>query len=252
MTTPSKNGAANAPKSVKKTTATKKPKFTCKFCKKSFAREGTVLTHKCQIRDRMQMENTRVGMYAMSIWKKWRDRYHMRIKDDPSTSLFQKFASSSEYVSFMILAESISSKNPVESDKFCDYILANGIPAHRWGSDELREEWVKYYTSSENPIAGMQRTIQALVEWAADTGNPWNNPYEYMSTGRFMLWIELGKISPWWIYLCPKTAQILERLSDEEFEFVSKFIAKEKWLPLIERYQGEVQKTLQELEGSGL
>lgn len=246
-------GAANAPKPVKKrTTAVKKPKYTCKFCKKTFAREGTVLTHKCAIRERMQMEDTRVGMYAMSIWKKWRERYHIRIKEDPSMSLFHKFATSSEYTSFMILAQSISSKNPVESDLFCDYILSNGIPSHRWGSDELREEWVMHYTSSENPLRGMQRTIASLIEWQNETGNQWNTPYENMSTGRFMLWVELGKLSPWWIYLCPRTTEILDRLTDEEFEFITKFISKDKWIPLMQRYQGEVQKALDTIQGSGL
>ena len=62
--------------------------FQCQFCNKKFKKEITILSHKCEKRDRYNNRETRTMKVAIDIWKRFMEFNKLQIsKKEPEFSL---------------------------------------------------------------------------------------------------------------------------------------------------------------------
>lgn len=205
----------------------KKQKFKCGYCNREFAREATVVSHKCAARDKALMRNTKEGMLALDVWLRFRKFAKMPHKK--TLQPYDAFAQSREFTAFVDFAKYIIEKQPVESDKFIDHLLRDAIPLRDWTTQKVHDAWVQKTLRSEPIDNAIKRSIENVQKWADNTGNEWTDFFAEVSPARAILLIETGKISPWFIYAASTRGNLLDRFSDEEFLHIFQYIDPHVW-----------------------
>ncbi len=207
--------------------AAKKQKFKCGYCGKEFAREATVVSHKCDQRDKQLMRNTREGMVALDVWLKFRKFAKMPHKK--SMQPYDAFAESREFKAFVEFAKYIIDKQPVECDKFIEHLLRDAIPLRDWTTEKVYNNWVHKILRTEPVDKAVQRSIESVQKWSEDTEIGWTKFFAEVSPQRAILMIETGRISPWFIYAASTKGDLLDRFSDEEFMHIYQYIDPTVW-----------------------
>lgn len=202
----------------------KAPTFKCGFCNKEFKREDTVLTHKCEKRERYNNRESREMREAFRMYMAFMTKHKLSISKNEEPLMH--FIKSKYFNDFYKFAEYILSNDILNKDQFIDNILTSGKPVYEWMTHKTLEEWVIKCIKEEHPRRGVERSIPALVEWAEITGNDWNTFFYNVSPVRAIQWFECGKISPWLIFVTrPEVGNaLLSRLSGSELDYLVKFI----------------------------
>lgn len=237
---------------AKTTKGTKVPVFKCRFCDKEFKRENTVITHACVKRDRYNDRESRLMREAYKLYMMFMEAHHLAMKKTEEPLM--QFIKSRYFNDFYDFAEYILANDILNKERFIKEILTSGKTVYEWKSHKVYEEWVIKCIREEHPRRGIERSINALVEWGNVTDNDWCTFFENVSTERAILWIETGKISPWLLYVAePESGnKLLNRFSDSELGYLIKFIDPTYFKILQLRYNDEVMEIRQLLTEAGL
>ena len=232
--------------------AAKAPSFTCRFCDKEFKREGSLITHKCIKRDRYNERESRPMREAFRLYMMFMEAHKLSMKKNEEPLM--QFIKSRYFNDFYDFGQYILSHDILNKEQFIKMILTSGKPVYEWKSQKTYEEWVIKCIREEHPRRGIERSINALVEWGVATENDWTDFFEECSTERAILWVETGKISPWLIYVAsPESGnKLLNRFSNSELEYISKFIDPKYFQILQIRYSDEVMDIRKLLTEAGI
>lgn len=219
----------------------KAPEYQCGFCDKKFKREDTVFTHKCLKRDRYNDRESRQMKEAFSLYMEFMTVHRLSMKktDEP----LMHFIKSKYFNDFYDFADYILSHDILNKDKFITDTLTSGRPVYEWKSHKVLEEWIIKNIRDEHPRRGVERSIMALSEWEASTGNDWWTFFEAVSPERAIMWFEMGKLSPWLIMAAsPESGnKLLRRLSDSELLHLSKFLDVQYFTIKQIKYKADIQ-----------
>lgn len=220
----------------------KVPTYKCRFCEKEYKREESVATHKCLKRDRYNDRESRVMREAYRMYMEF-IAFH-RLATKKSEEPLMAFIKSKYFNDFYDFAEYILSTEILNKDKFITEILTGGKSVYEWRTHKTLEDWVLRQIRNEHPRRGIERSIMALDEWGTATGNDWWTFFENASTERAIMWFEMGKISPWLIYVSNPASgnKLLDRMSDSELSYVFKFIDPTHFQIKQIQYQEEVRE----------
>lgn len=204
--------------------AKKAPTYKCGFCNKEYKREDTILTHKCEKRERYNQRDSREMREAFRLYMEFMTKHRLSIgkKEEP----LMHFIKSKYFNEFYKFAEYILENDILEKEKFVNEILTSGKPVYEWMTHKTLEEWIIKCLREEHPRRAIERSIPALVEWAEITESDWTNFFQEVSPVRAIQWLECGKISPWLIFISrPESGNaLLSRLSPSELDYVVRFI----------------------------
>lgn len=248
MVKKSDKGAGKAP-TIKKI---KKEEFKCYFCNKKFAREDTILSHKCIKRDRYNDRESRLMREALRIYLLFMSSNRLTIKKDVEPLMH--FIQSKYFNDFYDFANYVLNNDILEKERFLKYIMTSGISVLKWTTHAVLEDWVLQVIRNEHPERGVERSIMAIVEWSELTGNEWNTFFSTVSSSRAIAWIENGKISPWLLWTVPSEIlrKLTDRLSDSELNYIIKFIDPTFFqIKSLNPYQAAVQKLKVTLTDAG-
>lgn len=235
----------------KRNPKTVKPEvFCCGFCKREFKREKTLSSHKCAQKEKFLARDTKEGKVALDIWVRFRKFYRIPIKK--ADSLYDAFAESKEFQSFYDFAKYIIEAQIIKTDEFIDYLFRNGIPQKQWDTQTLKKQWILHITRDEHPDTAITRSIHTLEEWALNTGNNMNDFFSLVSPQRFMMLVDSGKLSAWFIHAASTRQALLDRLTDEEFGYIYDYIDPAIWNVKKLRYKEQYDRYCEVLKGISL
>ena len=224
--------------------------FCCGYCGKEYKRESSLAAHKCIEKDKHLSRETREGKVAVELWLRFRKFYRIPIKKVATP--YDAIILSKEFNSFMEFAKYIIETQILKTDDFVDYLFRESIPQKDWCAQKTRKQWILKVLKDEHPTTGLTRSIHAIEEWSKDTGNEWNTFFEVVSAPRFMMLLESGKISPWLVHAASTRQLLLDRLSDEEFNYIFEYIDPSIWNVKKLRYKEDYEHIQNVLKDNGL
>ena len=191
-----------------------KKKFRCNFCKKTFSREQTLLTHSCIYRSRYQDKDNPDVILAFTIYKK--------IVDPAGNKKihFDKFIYNKLYTSLIKMVRWIKENKLYNSQEYVDWLIKNSVNLNNWNKETTYQNFIYNFLQTETPERAVERFVILAEEWAIDTNNYWQEIFTKANTNWICHKIQMGVISPW-IYLGSDVGkEMLGRLNQEQLELV--------------------------------
>lgn len=205
-----------------------KNSYECKFCRKSFAKETTLIGHLCEKKRRAQQEKevgVQWGLYTYRLF------YDLTQTSKKSKS-YQDFSTSPYYTAFVKFGRYCVNVRCVNHESFARWLLKNNKKLDQWTSDKLYEDWLFDYLRREPAQDALGRGIQEIQKYAEDNEdlkNRYKDYFRYANVNRICYHIITGKISPWMIYNCKSGLEFLENLGDDNVKLIMRWIDPDYW-----------------------
>lgn len=223
----------------------------CGYCKKSFAKESTLVHHMCETKRRFMQENE-VGV-------KWGYRAYRIFHEASKTSLKEKsysdFVESAYYTAFVRFGRYCQDVKCVNFEDLTRWLLKSNAKLDQWCRDSLYTKWLLDYIKRENISDALERGIRSMVDYASqheDLRNGFRDYFRYANENRICHNISKGYISPWVVYNCDSGQEFLSRLNDDQLSIVMNYIDPDYWNKKFNQYPDDAKFARTVLEKSGL
>jgi len=195
-----------------------KKKFRCDFCKKSFSKESTLLTHSCVYKSRYNDQNNPDVLLAFSVYKKIVDPAGNR------NILYNKFIYNKLYTSLVKMVRWIKTNNLYNSEEYINWLIKTNTNLNKWNKETTYQNFIYNFLQNETPERAVERFVLLAEEWAIDNNSYWQDIFTNSNTNWICHKIQMGIISPW-IYLGSiKGQEMLTRLNSEQLDMVFSWI----------------------------
>lgn len=224
--------------------------YKCGYCGKVYKRESSLVKHMCKQKQRVLLRDTKEAKVALDIWLRFRK--FARLPYKKNLQPYEAFAQSGEFQGFVDFGKYLIETQIIEHDKFIDKLLMDSVPIKQWTSHAVRKAWIKSVIFREHPDTAIARSIHAIQEWADNTGNEWQDFFKDVSTQRALLWIETGKISPWFIHAASTREELIGRFNDDEIQHIFEFLDPGVWGPKKVKYKVDYDAICGVFEANGI
>lgn len=238
----------NAKQEKKAKQLKERQKQTCEYCSKKFAKVDSLLTHKCEIRDRHTAQNEKYAVIAFTAYSKLYQ--HVRKGKLPTRDEFIKSLFYNAFTQFGLYVLNHKILNP---QSYIEFLINNNIQPDYWCRTSLYEEhYLPQYIRNEDIAAAVQRTLLNLQSYADEHGNTINDVLKTFPSTLTVLWTRSGRLSPWFLYLCDTGNNLLLNLNEEQLKFIDTMIDIKQWKIRMLRYKDEVNEMRNILKENGL
>ena len=210
---------------------------TCEFCKKSFAKEKTLLAHLCEKKRRHLQKDSKhviIGFQAFNQFYK----LSTSIKKEKT---YTDFCNSSSYNAFVRFGSYVHNVQPIYPSKYIDYVVTSGVKLDHWCKDELYEQYILELIFKEDPLTAVERSIITMTNWAEDNKTDWKNYFSHATASRLTWDLRDGKMSPWLVLNCNSGKKALASLSDEQLSIINNVLDPAHWKRQIKYNQSDVE-----------
>ena len=115
---------------------------------------------------------------------------------------------------FVKFGSFISNVRPLYPEKYIDYVVTSGVKLDHWARDELYEKYALEFILKEDVTTALERSIQTMLEWAAENEPaPWNHYFNHIGLNKAVWNIRDGKISPWLLLNCKSGKEMLSKFN---------------------------------------
>ena len=228
----------------------KAPKLKCEHCDTTFLKQSTFDQHLCIGKKKYIVQYTRIGLVAIDYWSKFNKIRAIKVKS--SVPVVDTFTKSSEFLFFIEFSMYVVDSQPLYPDEFVEYIFSNYRSCYDWMLPSTFQKWTIHILKKEKINDAIQRSVEAVHQWAVDTSSDWKNFFIEVSPTRALTWVESGKISPWFIFGCATSSRLFDRLDDDEFNHIYPFIDPHIWGVLKLKHDKEYTSLSALLQGYGL
>lgn len=206
-------------------TAETNTKFQCEFCKKSFVRERTLLSHICETKRRWLDKDkigNRLGFQSfVQFYKK-----HSSAKN---TKTYDEFIRSPYYSAFVKFGSYCADTNVVNVSRFVDWLLVEQISIDNWTSDKVYTKFLIEYLRKEDPFDAIHRSVETAIKLAETENIQPQDILRYGNINKICYQVTLGKISPWMLYQSNSGVQFLDTLNPDRAKLIIDYIDPEQW-----------------------
>ena len=216
--------------------------YKCKYCKKDFVRETTLMSHLCQKKRRMMDKDNKQNRIAYQSWLIFRKLSIANVKNDKP---YDDFIDNRYYTDFMKLAKHIIDLNLDKPDEFVKFIIMQSIKMNDWCKDLVYEKYIKDRTKKETIERAIERSLLNMEAWAEKTGNNWCEYFVKVSTSDAVQDIRMGRISPWCTFATDQGSRLIDRLEPGQQQVLIDYLEPLSWRAKVKRQQNdadEVQK----------
>jgi hypothetical protein len=200
-------------------------KFSCEFCKKSFARERTLFSHICESKRRWLDKDkvgNRLGFQSfVQFYKK-----HSSAKN---TKTYDEFIKSPYYSAFVKFGTHCADVNVVNVSRFVDWLLADQISIDNWTSDKVYTKFLIEYLRKEDAFDAIHRSVETTINLSESQGIQPKDLLRYGNPNKICYQVTLGKISPWMLYQSDSGIQFLDTLNPDHAKLIIDYIDPEQW-----------------------
>ena len=210
--------------STKKTTATE-TKHSCEFCKRSFIKESTLLTHICEYKHRWIERDKQGNRIGFQCWL----QFYARHSASKKQKTYEDFIKSAYYTAFAKFGTYCVEVNVLNVPRYVDYLLKEKIKIDTWASDSNYNKFLIEYLQMEDPHDAIHRSVETCIDMSNDQHIEPNDVLRYGNRNRILYSITNGKISPWLLYQSESGVKLLDELDPEQVKLVYDYINPVKW-----------------------
>jgi hypothetical protein len=146
-----------------------------------------------------------------------------------NSKTIEEFIDSKYYTTFIKFARRLMDLRPVDQARFVDYVFSNGIKERDWCKDKVYESYIVDLLAKEPATRGLERSVRTMEEWCNKHGKPLHEFFIHVSPSEATHMVQMGKISPWVLYLSETADVLWERLSDEQADIIASVINPKIW-----------------------
>lgn len=226
----------------------RKKTFKCKYCKRAFSKEATLVSHMCAKKKRFADKDSigpRVGFRVFQ-------RYYELTTNSKKPKTLESFIDSRMYVDFAKFGRYIADLDPVNKDAFVDFIIKNGVKLRDWRTDYVYETYLEDLMRKEPPEKGLERTIVFLSKWAEENDCVFNDFFRKINPIEASFYIKAGRISPWVLYLAESADDLLAQFNDEQYGMIENIIDPSIWTKRITKNTDDTKFIKETLKVAGL
>lgn len=211
---------------MKKTSETEAPvKYGCEFCKASFVREKTVLSHICEGKHRWLEKDKQGNRIAFQTWLQFYAKNSMGKKNRTQA----EFIKSAYYTAFLKYGNYCAAVNVINVARYTDWLLAEQIKIDNWCQDSNYTKFIISYMKVEDPLDAVARSIENTMKLAAPEKLQPCDYLRYTNPNKICYAISSGKISPWMLYQSNSGTKLLDELNDDQVNMIIDYISPEQW-----------------------
>jgi len=140
-----------------------------------------------------------------------------------------EFINSPYYAAFIKFARRLMDLKPVDQARFVDYVFRDHPKDRDWCKDTVYEAYIVDLLAKEPAERGLERSIQTMQEWGEKYDVPFNEFFARVAPSEATHLVQMGKISPWVLYLAETSDLLWDRLSDEQSEIIATIINPKVW-----------------------
>lgn len=220
----------------------------CKWCKKSFTSERTLVAHMCVKKRRWSdkdLSHVRLALRAFQMF------YELSTTSTKSKSA-EDFIQSQYYEAFVKFGRACKFNEWLDPERYTEWLIKNAVKLKDWPSDKKYETYLREYLKKEPGLKALERTIIYLAEWSKENDHNWQDYFVSVTTPRAVYDIRAAKISPWVLYLSNTGDQLLTRLSSEQVEMIKELIDPPFWMKVFQTNKEEVNTIKQACKDANL
>jgi hypothetical protein len=206
------------------------------------------MAHMCEKKRRaLQKDEKRVrlGLYAFQ-------RFYKLSAGNKNEKTYEEFCGSNFYNAFVKFGSFISNVKPLYPEKYIDHVVTSGVKLDHWCKEEMYEKYAIELILKESVETALERSINTMVEWAADKNSMYNNYFLHASTNRITWDIKDGKISPWLVLNCKSGKTALANFNEEQLGMLINIINPQHWAVRFKRQVKDVELVKQIAQQAGL
>jgi len=223
-------------------------KFTCKYCERSFVKEGTLLAHMCESKRRWEQQHdnyVRLGLQAYIIFFK-------QTQPNSNKVNYADFVKSNYYNAFIKFGKFLIDYRVINTKNYIEYVIKSKFKLDRWCTEQYYLDWLASYLKTEHWEDALTRSLVTMDKWAEGAGdNIQSSSYFFAnSTNKICQDIINGRISCWLIFNTSTGKEFLSKLNDEQVQMVYEYIDPDYWRQHFIKFNKEskiVKETLKEV-----
>ena len=201
-------------------------KFSCEFCKKSFSRERTLVSHLCEKKQRWLNKDHPGNRIGFQCWVQF---YSKHSTSKTKNKTHEEFIYSPYYIAFAKFGSYCVDAKVINIPRYVDWLLHNQIKLDVWATDSTYTRFLIEYLRMEDAFDAIYRSVEYCTTLAELEEIQPNDVFRYSNPNRVCHGITLGKISPWMLYCSDSGIRFLETLNPEQVKIVSDYINPEQW-----------------------
>jgi hypothetical protein len=177
--------------------------YSCEYCGKSFKKSQTILTHKCEKRDRHDSKNETYSRIA----------FHAFNSMYPKQKSFNEFASSAYYKAFTKFGKYCIEVKVISPEEYSLWLIKNKKRIDDWTRDSLYSEYLIDFLPREDVGQALTRAITNSIKWSEKINAPSKDWLRYGNLNTISYSIVTGRLSGWALYNSNSGQDLLERMS---------------------------------------
>jgi hypothetical protein len=220
----------------------------CQYCGKGFVKESTLAAHQCEPKRRAQ-QKTEIGVnLAYQAWI----RFYEVTQGSAKLKTYDDFCKSQFYGAFVKFGRYCHSIRAINTGRFIDFVIKNNIKLDHWCKEIIYDKYLLQLLTTEASEDALARGIEHMMEWAEETGEPYNDYFKKLSTNRLVLHIRNGRISPWIIYNSGSASDLLAQLNEEQIRMIWPYIDSDVWSKRLREYVADTEMAKHILKEAGI
>lgn len=212
--------------------------FRCKFCKKVFQRESTLVAHMCEPKRRILSENDKPTRIGYNSWLSFRKAITPNAK---KTLTYEDFTKNKYYTTFIKLGRRIINLYIPEPENFIKFLVMNAVKFENWDKDWVYEMYIREMTKKETPQRAAERTVLLMQQWGIEQQEEWQTFWNNVGTTQALHWIRTGRLSPWVLLGTTQGRNLLERFDEHQLQESTGYIEINPWRIKLARNKKECE-----------
>jgi hypothetical protein len=201
--------------------------FKCGYCKKSFKREKSLLSHMCTKKQRMNDADTSQSRIGFVCYERFMRSCSAANRNKQYT--FEEFINSNLYMEFIKFSRFTIERDVISPIDYLDFLIKKGTASKYWKSERSYQAYLKLYLGKEPIQKALERTFITMQEWADANGQEWDQFFELVNPIELTHIIRSGNLSPWVLYLSEAAGRAMDKLSSEQGEMIADVIDPQLW-----------------------
>ena len=223
--------------------------YVCKFCKKTFGSEQTLLTHLCEPKRRW---NNRKDTNVQLAFRCFQHFWRITATNMKSEKTYEDFMGSKYYLAFVRFANYVMGVYIASVEDYIEWLLKSRVRIDKWSTDEVYETYIKEFNVRESVDRAIERTVLTIKSWAEENKKEWTTFFNEVSVPRAIHMIRAGKISPWVLYNSKGGIKLMESFNEEQMIMIEEYVSPTAWTKRFEQSPEDVKFALDVTKAAGL
>lgn len=199
--------------------------FECSHCHRTFARDKTLDTHRCEPRRRWEVQNQRGVQIGFQGYLQFRNA-HLPSSDKHT---YQDFCRSSYYRAFVKWGDYCVAVQVIDPAQYLTWLLKNQHRIDHWCRDTVYTEYLVWYLPQEPIDQAVKRALDLGSDWQQQQGHPAPHMLRYGNHNWLCHKIVTGQLSAWMIYLTDSGHELLTGLHGSQLDMIWPYITPDQW-----------------------